>query len=90
MADIELGQEVKDRVTGYVGIAVSATKFLQGCDRYGVQQKFDPEKDSKIADIEMFDEIDLEVIGCGILSPPPESTLARRGGNPNFRPMRTR
>ena len=93
MAKIELGSEVKDRVTGYTGIAVSVTTFLTGCDRYAVQKKYNPEKDDKPAEVEMYDEVDLEVIGRGILPPPPEPKPEPRrttGGNPSFKPEKTR
>jgi len=91
MAKIELGKEVKDRVTGYAGIAVSVTTFLQGCDRYGVQKKFNPEKDDAPTEVEMFDDLDLEVVGYGILpEPKPEPEPQRVGGNPDFKPKRHR
>ena len=34
---VERGDKVKDRVSGFVGIAVCETKYLQGCTRFGVQ-----------------------------------------------------
>ena len=34
---INLGDKVKDKVTGYTGIAVSSTDYLQGCTRIAVQ-----------------------------------------------------
>lgn len=34
---VRLGDKVKDKVTGFVGIAVCKTTYLQGCDRVGVQ-----------------------------------------------------
>lgn len=36
---IDLGDEVEDVVSGYRGIAVSRTEYLNGCAKYGVQQK---------------------------------------------------
>ena len=35
---INLGDEVKDRVTGFIGIAVSRTNYLNGCDRIDVYE----------------------------------------------------
>ena len=37
MTKIKLGQEVRDRVTGFKGIATARTTYLQGCDRISVQ-----------------------------------------------------
>lgn len=34
---INLGDKVKDIVTGFTGIAVCKTRYLNGCDRVGVQ-----------------------------------------------------
>ena len=33
MRKIQLGDKVKDRVTGFAGIAVGITKYLTGCDQ---------------------------------------------------------
>ena len=52
---IELGTRVKDRTTGFQGIAVARTDWLYGCTRYGVQSdKLD--KDGKPIEAEWFDE----------------------------------
>lgn len=73
---IKLGCEVKDRVTGFKGIAVSKTSYLQGCDRIAVQPKWVEGEVPKVAD---FDEPDLTVVGDGIL-PPVKPTSRNRGG----------
>ncbi|HEC64169.1 MAG TPA: hypothetical protein ENI23_02615 [bacterium] len=65
MEKIKLGQEVKDKITGYTGIAVSRTHFFQGCDRIGVQLREVVE--NKTIDPETFDEPDLEIVSEGIL-----------------------
>ena len=36
---VQLGDEVKDEVTGYKGIAICRHIYLQGCDRISVQPK---------------------------------------------------
>lgn len=78
--NIELGQEVEDRVTGFKGIAVSMTAYLQGCNRVGVAPP--TVKDGDLRDVESFDEPDLIVIGDGIL---PSSATEPPGG-PRFTP----
>lgn len=41
--DIELGDKVKDTISGFVGIAVAITEWLHGCKRITVQpDKLDP------------------------------------------------
>ena len=76
---IKLGQEVKDRVTGFKGIVVSKTTYLQGCDRVAVQPKWTEGEVPKVAD---FDEPDLIVVGNGIL--PPEKPKSRTRGGPRL------
>lgn len=39
MEEIELGDKVKDIVTGYVGIAVAKTTFLNGCIQFSIAEQ---------------------------------------------------
>lgn len=80
MKEILLGQEVKDQVTGFKGIVVSATIFLQGCRRIQVQPKVN--KEGTIPESASFDEPDLEVTGNGVWVPPPEPTKEPPPGGP--------
>ena len=56
---VKLGDKVKDRISGYVGIVVARHIYLNGCDRISVQPAID--KDGKLPDPESFDEMQLEV-----------------------------
>ena len=67
---IELGSKVRDRVTGFEGIAIGRTIWLTGCDNIGVQPAV---KDSKLEEVRWFDEIRLEVIGTPTQLYPAES-----------------
>ena len=51
---IQLGQKVKDSITGYQGIVVGITTWLDGCVRIGIQSV--QLKDGKVLDPEWFDE----------------------------------
>ena len=75
---IELGMEVKDRISGFTGIAVSRAVYLQGCNRIQVQPK-STEEGTRLPEPLSFDEPDLEVIGWGIL-PVPEVREPKTGG----------
>ena len=57
---LKLGDEVRDTVTGFTGIAVCRHSYLQGCDRLTVQPPID--KDRKMPESESFDEPQLEVV----------------------------
>jgi len=60
MSRIQLGDQVKDTVTGFKGVAVSKTEFLHGCYRIGVQPKM--MKDGKLEEAKVFDEPQLELV----------------------------
>ena len=62
---IKLGQEVRDRVTGFQGIVVVIANHLYGCVRIGVQPQ-GMDKDGRKFDDAFFDVSALEVIGVGI------------------------
>jgi len=57
---INLGDTVKDKISGYKGIVIAITAWLHGCKRVTVQsQKL---KDGKPLDNFTFDEPQLEVL----------------------------
>lgn len=58
--EIELGDTVRDRITGYQGVAIARTEWLHGCRRITVQA---PElKDGKPVDSATFDEPQLVLV----------------------------
>lgn len=61
---IKLGDEVKDKVTGFKGIATSRVEYLNGCVQFCVEPKLD--KDGKKVKYEYIDQGQLERIGDGI------------------------
>lgn len=54
MGKIKLGDEVKDEVTGFQGIAVARTNWMHGCDRIVIQPPV--KEDGKHPDHCSFDE----------------------------------
>lgn len=50
----ELGDKVKDIVTGITGHIMARSEFITGCDQYGISPKVG--KDGKRPDWEYFDE----------------------------------
>lgn len=66
-AEIELGDRVKDRITGLKGIAVGETNWLYGCRRIVIQPE--TEKDGKPADTFCVDEPQLELLERGVIQP---------------------
>ncbi len=63
---IKLGQEVKDNVSGFQGIAIARTLWLHGCERIVIQPPM-PKKAEKLPEANTFDEPQLEIVGEGVL-----------------------
>ena len=83
---IELGDRVKDRISGLKGIVTGVTYFLYGCTRMTLQPE--EAKDGKPADGFWVDEPQLELVKKGIVRPthpalqatPAEQPVPRRHG----------
>lgn len=60
-AKCSLGDLVRDTVSGFTGVAVARTEWLNGCWRITVQPKA-LDKDGKPAPLETFDNFQLEVV----------------------------
>lgn len=58
--NIKLGDEVRDQVTGFIGIVVCRYEYLNGCDRFSLQPKVD--KDGILPAPETFDEPQLKAV----------------------------
>lgn len=57
---IGLGDKVRDKITGFEGLALEKSEYLNGCVQFEVQPKID--KEGKIPDSCHIDEQQLEVI----------------------------
>jgi hypothetical protein len=62
---VQLGDRVKDPVSGVVGIATSITIWLHGCIRVGVQSE-KPTNEGRSAEIQYFDQSQLVIVKKGI------------------------
>ena len=58
---IQLGDKVKDKITGFIGIAIAKTEYLNGCIQYMVIPKMKRGVD-KLPEEVGIDEEQLEVI----------------------------
>ena len=58
---IKPGDLIRDKVTGFKGIAIATTKWLNGCIRVGIQPR-DLDKDGKMIEEKWFDIDQLEFI----------------------------
>lgn len=57
---INLGDEVKEKVTGFLGIAVARISWISGCDMIRIQPK--ARKDGTIDEARDFDEPLMDII----------------------------
>lgn len=58
---ILLGSKVKDKISGYSGVAVGRTEFLYGCIRIEVDSS-SLDKEGNVREPTVFDEAQLEVL----------------------------
>ena len=61
MKKVELGDKVRDMITGFKGIAVARTTWIEGCDRITIQPE-GVNKEGGIYEGQTFDEPLIEVI----------------------------
>lgn len=67
MSTIQLGDRVKDSITGFTGIVTVVSYWLNGCIRVGVQ----PEemKDGKPGEAQHFDAVQLRIVEHAVHRP---------------------
>lgn len=80
MNRIELGVEVRDRVSGFKGTAMSRHEYLHGCERISVQPPVD--SDGKLPDTQTFDVPSLEVVGQGSIAVLANKAIRAATGGP--------
>ena len=79
MKKIELGDKVKDIVTGFTGIAVARTQWIAGCDRITVQ----PDrltKDGETMESGTFDEPMLIIVKKASIKNKSSKVITEKGG----------
>lgn len=74
---ITLGQKLRDKVTGFEGIAISRVEYLNGCVQFCLKPKINKKSPEKIEDGIYVDEGQLEVVGDGV------SITAKNTGGPS-------
>ncbi len=90
MNEIKLGDKVRDKVSGYEGIATSRTEFLNGCFQIEVTAKLKKGILPKVEEIQGIgiDQQQLERIGNGINTPKKRVVKKSTGGPPRMVPRR--
>lgn len=88
---IELGDLAKDTITGYVGVVVSFTKHITGCDRFTLQAQLTEKEASKLPDAYNFDVTTIELVKKSVvkvnLKPLPEPEI--KHGGPHTKVVRS-
>lgn len=90
MDEIKLGDKVRDKVSGYEGIATSKTEYLNGCFQIEVTPRLKKGKLPTAGDIDgiAFDTQQLEKIGNGINTLKKKVKKSDNGGPPRRVPRR--
>lgn len=61
---IQLGNKVRDKVSGFRGIAIGRAVYLNGCTHIMIQPTLD--KDGKYVDAHWFDDVQLQILDGGL------------------------
>jgi hypothetical protein len=62
---IQLGDRARDRITGFTGIVIGKTEWLNKCSRFGLQaEKLDG---GKVVDAQWFDSEQVELVKAGVI-----------------------
>lgn len=72
MSKINLGDEAKDRVSGFQGVCVAITQWISGCARLTLQPPTG--KDGKIPEAQTFDEPMLQLVKAAKVAQGPMKT----------------
>jgi hypothetical protein len=62
MKKIKLGDKVRDRISGLIGIATARTEFLNGCIQYTVSRKLGKNQELNPMGEPAIDEMCLEIV----------------------------
>ena len=60
MRTVPLGTKMLDKITGFEGVAIAKTEFLNGCVQYHLKARMD--KDGKVREAHSFDCQQLEIV----------------------------
>lgn len=78
VSEVELGDEGRDKVSGYTGVATARVEFMNGCHRIGLRAKID--KDGKRPDIEYFAVGQVELVEPKKVEAQPKEEARKPGG----------
>lgn len=81
---VQLGDEAQDTVSGFAGVCVARTEWLNGCWRMTLQPK-GLDKDGKPQETQTFDDFQLEVT-----KPKVQPVGSKETGGPRDAPVRPR
>ncbi|MBU8870656.1 MAG: hypothetical protein KOO60_07320 [Gemmatimonadales bacterium] len=83
---VELGMLVRDKITGFEGIAFAETRWIHGCTRIQVQPRVMHE--GKPIDPRWFDVPQLEIVSAEIAIAPDAEPEGKKPGGPQSDPVR--
>lgn len=84
---VELGDRVKDRISGFTGIAICRNEWINKCVRFGVQPE-ETTKEHKPAEAQYLDVEQLVVVKKGVIKVDKSIPESRRPNGPRDTPRR--
>ncbi len=90
MVKVKLGDEVKDPITGYEGIACARITYLQGCDRIGIQAPAMKAKDKLTEVPELYYVDEPQLVITKPFKPVKKTKRTNNGGASGFEPSHKR
>jgi len=81
--EITLGCKAKDKITGFTGIVIAMTSWLNGCQRVTIQPQ--ELKDGKPIEAHTFDVQQIELLQCEVIR---EAVTDKPPGGPAISPVR--
>jgi hypothetical protein len=78
---IQIGDKVRDAVTGFTGIVVARAEWLNGCVRLVVQSQA-LDKDGNPTEGQNFDEDQMVLVKAGVVARPKKAGTSERTGGP--------
>lgn len=79
--EIELGDEAKDKISGFAGVVTGVTQWLNGCRRFMLTPK-KLSKDGKPAEAQWFDDVQVVLVKATAMPKAPPA------GGPRAAPTR--
>ena len=85
---ILLGATVRDKSTGFEGVAVSRVEYMNGCTQYGVRPRYTEDMKGEYPKVEYIDQEQLEDVSKEVRETAEKDSEEPPGGLQSARPRK--